>query len=1038
MVSADDSFSSTGTGSDDESLDQGRRCHVTLLFSDLCDYTSLSENADPEDVAGVLRATKALAARIIEKHGGTLNQFYGDGLLAVFGLPQASEHDTRRAAEAALELHEAVRTMSFEFELPPRFSSRLHTGIHSGLVFARTSDARDGRYEIVGDPINTAARLCAAAGPDEILASETTLQGVAPFFELEAIAALRLKGKFDPLPAFRLLRSTGLSTRFEARAARGLTPFVGRSAELARLLGAFESVLGGSCRLCHVRGDVGVGKTRLVDEFKRRLSPRVAVYCGACESYGHAPPLQPFLQILEQAFELVPGAPQELSRQRVAERCSALGPALMPHVRVLEQALGLAAPGKLDPDQIAQRNAAAVASVLSALATERPLCLILDDWHAVDDASYRVLSRLLDALSDEPRPVLVLSVGRGADASDPLTEMGERIELGPLDAADAASAIQALLPSALELGVAENIRERSGGNPLFLEELCRAYPFASRELEQPSSQKIPNALHGLIQARIERLPPELLRLARAAAVIGTEFEAWLLERAVVDAIEVVENDLGEPLQRLELNAVVYQTDRPGIYRYKHGVTRDVVYDSVRIGERRRLHARIAEAIEARWPGAELSAHCEALAHHYSGAGRPGRAAKYAEIAGDRAASSSSLDRARQHYRAALVELDKLSSSQSQRARWLEVSRKWAAACVFSPAPEQIEILERALRHTEEIGAAVGIAHSHYWLAWIHYALGDQERALQHTHQALAIAEHGAQGRLQGQLWANLGQIQLACAAPREALNALERALAIKSEQARSASGATVPVGFVYGLGCQGVVHAYQGDFGSAQRCLDQALSAVEGRRHAIEGSVLGLLAMLQLWRGQLSECVQVTERMRQIAERVGGPYVFAMSRSFGGYARWMLTRDDRALDELAGAVDWIEQREMHLFHSFGLALVAEAFFEDRRYEAAERYALRALERAEQLDRLGELAARRVLARCRARSNRLSEAEELLDDARTIAAARGSSRELALTELARAELLSEASDPEASASLQRARDELSSLGVRIHAPPTARY
>src|SRR4051794_41176826 len=124
MVSADDSFSSTGTGSDDESLDQGRRCHVTLLFSDLCDYTSLSENADPEDVAGVLRATKALAARIIEKHGGTLNQFYGDGLLAVFGLPQASEHDTRRAAEAALELHEAVRTMSFEFELPPRFSSR--------------------------------------------------------------------------------------------------------------------------------------------------------------------------------------------------------------------------------------------------------------------------------------------------------------------------------------------------------------------------------------------------------------------------------------------------------------------------------------------------------------------------------------------------------------------------------------------------------------------------------------------------------------------------------------------------------------------------------------------------------------------------------------------------------------------------------------------------------------------------------------------------------------------------------------------------
>jgi class 3 adenylate cyclase/tetratricopeptide (TPR) repeat protein len=1021
MVGAEDS---------PHSLEQGRRCHVTLLFADLCDYTSLSESADPEEVAAVLRATKAIASSVIEKHGGTLNQFYGDGLLAVFGLPQGSEDDTRRAAETALELHEALRAMVFEFELPHGFSTRLHTGIHSGLVFARTSDARDGRYEIFGDPINTTSRLCAAAGPDEILASEAALQGVAPFFELEAIAPLRLKGKYEPLPAFRLLRKTGLATRFEARAARGLTPFVGRGEELARLLGAFEGVLGGACRLCHVRGDVGVGKTRLADEFKRRLSPRVAVYSGGCESYGHAPPLQPFLQILEQAFELVPGGSRDEARQRLLERCSALGPTLAPHVRVLEQALGLAlAASKLDPEQIAQRNASAVAAVFSALARDQPLCLILDDWHAVDDASYRLLSRLIDTLCDDARPVLVVCIGRAIDASDPLTEIGERIELGPLEARDAAGAIEALLPGTPEIGVAENIRERSGGNPLFLEELCRAYPFAARE-QEPTSQRVPNALHGLIQTRVERLPPELLRLARAAAVIGTEFEAWLLERVVG------EDDLCEPLQRLELNAIVGQTDRPGVFRYRHGVTREVVYDSVRIGERRRLHGAIAEAIEAHWPGGELGAHCEALAHHYAGAGRPSRAAKFAEIAGDRAAGSSSLDRARQHYRAALLELDKLSSAQTQRARWLEVSRKWAAACVFSPAPEQIEILERALRHTEEIGSAVGIAHSHYWLAWIHYALGDQERALQHTRHALAIAEQDAQGRLSTQLWANLGQIQLACAAPREALSALERALARKSEQSRGASGTSVPVGFVYALGCQGVVHAYQGDFASAQRCLTEALATVAGRKHAIEGSLLGLLAMVQIWQGHFAECVQATERMRQTAERVGGPYVFAMSRSFGGYARWVLERDPVARGELESAVGWIEQREMHLFHSFGLALLAEAFLDDGQHEAAERHALRALERAEQLDRLGELAARRVLARCRARAGRVEEARELLEEAAAIATARGSARELALIELARVECVA-GNDPDA-ASARRARDELEALGVRLPPPlPAAR-
>ena len=627
MVNADDSS---------QSLEQGRRCHVTLLFSDLCDYTALGENADPEDVAAVLRATKALAVRIIEKHGGVLNQFYGDGLLAVFGLPRGSEDDTRRAAETALELHEALRNLSFDFELPPRFTTRLHSGIHSGLVFARTSDARDGRYEIVGDPINTASRLCSAAGPDEILASETALHGVAAFFELEAIEPLRLKGKFERLPAYRLLRKTGFNTRFEARAARGLTPFVGRKAELARLHSALDSVLAGGWRLCTVAGDVGVGKTRLVDELKKRAWPSAAVYSGGSESYGHAPPLQPFLQILEKALAFVPGCSRQEALERLEERCESLK--LAEHLPTLAQVLGLLpAAADLEPEQVGVRNAAAVTALLSTLARHQPLCLILDDWHAVDDASYRVLVRLLAALALEPLPVLVLVTTRSIDPGDPLAALGEAIELGPLDRSDTERAIDALLPNALELGVADSIRERSGGNPLFLEELCEAWPFAAREQETPSSQRVPSLLYELIQARVERLPPELLGICKAASVIGTEFESWLLASVVPDIAPNV--TLADELARLSVLAFIYQTDRPGVYRYKHGVTRDVVYDSVRIGERRRLHGVIADAIEGRWSGADLSAHCEALTHHYVGAGLPSRAMKYAEMAGDKAASS---------------------------------------------------------------------------------------------------------------------------------------------------------------------------------------------------------------------------------------------------------------------------------------------------------------------------------------------------------------------------------------------------------------
>jgi class 3 adenylate cyclase/tetratricopeptide (TPR) repeat protein len=987
MILADDSS---------QNIEQGRRCHVTLLFSDLCDYTTLSESADPEDVAAVLQATKDLAGRVIEKHGGTLNQFYGDGLLAVFGLPRAGEDDARRAAETALELHAGLRDLSFDFELPARFSTRLHSGIHAGLVFARSSDSRSGRYEIVGDPINTAARLCSAAGPDEILASEAALRGVAPFFELEGIAPLRLKGKFEPLPAFRLLRKTGLSTRFEARAARGLTPFVGREDELGRLLAAFEGVLGGAFRFCQVSGDVGVGKTRLVSELERKIVDRASVYAGNCENYGHAPPLQPFLQILEQAFELSPGCSRDEARATIRGRALGLAPGLERHLPALEQMLGVTGEAtEIDPGDIASSHATALTAVISTLSRDRPVCLLLDDWHAADDASYRVLARLLAAPGDVLRRVFVITTSRSIDRGDPLSALGDVLELGPLDSRDAERAIGALLPHAFDMGVAESIRQRSGGNPLFLEELCQAWPYApGRETEAPGSQPVPSALHGLIQTRIERLPPELLRVGRAAAVIGNEFESWLLERVVPDEA------VAEALARLTASGLVLSTDRAGVYRYKHGVTRDVVFDSVRIGERRRLHEAIADAILVRWP--DPSGHCEALAHHYAGAGRPNRAAKYAEMAGDKAAQSSSLDRARSHYRAALGEIEKLSGAEGQRARWLEVSRKWAAACVFSPAPEQIAVLERALYYTEEIGAAAGIAHSHYWLGWIHHALGDQERALEHTERALSIAALDAQSRLSTQLMANLGQIRLACAAPNEALSALAQAVQGKRRQHESTRGSSrrsVPVGLVYAMGCQGVAHAYLGDFESAHASLDVALGTVDGMQHAIEASLLGLLAMVQLWQGAYAECIVTTDRMRNIAERIGGPYVFAMSRTFGGYARFRCHADVKALDELRGAVDWIDEREMRLFHSFGLALVAEALFDDQRYEAAERYALRAIERAEQMDRLGEISARRVLARCRVRLGRGTEARELLDGARAIAIARGSRREQSLIDQA---------------------------------------
>ena len=879
-----------------------------------------------------------------------------------------------------------------------------------------------------------------------------TLRGVAPFFETRDIAPLRLKGKFEPLPAVRLVGRSGLSTRFEARAQRGLTPFVGRSVELARLSAAQEATLAGLPRLVHVIGDVGLGKTRLLAEYRKQcVGSRANVYVGCCENYGHVPPFQPFLQILGQVFDLHPDLGREECVRRIeacVSSCANVNPELPSYLPALCLLLSPASAPEASPaptsaeqpfDPTAPEHAVptAVIRLLLALARRHPLVLLLDDWQWADDASYRVLSQLLRALAETSRPVLVIAASRALERPDPITSLGEIIELGPLTTAESERAMVDLLPPAAGVGVTESIGRRAGGNPLFLEELCQAWPVAARDVDSPSSERIPTSIHGLIQTRVEHLPSELGRIARAAAVIGSEFEEWLLARITSG------DSPHENLERLAQSAIVYAGDRPGVYRFKHGVTRDVVYDSVRLGERRRLHGAIAEAIETKSGGAAAVEHCESLAYHYAGAGRSSRAAKYAELAGDKAASSSSLDRARQHYRAALSELERLPNSRQKRARWLGISRKWAAACVFSPAPEQIATLSRALEYTEALGDKSGVAHSHYWLGWIHYALGEQERAIVHTEHALSLTSPDADPKLVAQLLANLGQIHVVAGDAPLALRCLEQAIdikrgQIKREPGRTGADTSVPVGFVYALGCQALVHGYLGNFAEAHSRIDAALQAVAGTRHAIEASLLGLLGMIQLWQGAHRKCLETATRMRRAAERVRGPYVFAMSQTLAGYASWTLERDPKALEELRGAVDWLEQHQMRLLLSFGLSCVAEALASDGRIDAARAYASSALERANELDRLGEIAARRVLASCAMNADANRVAGEHLEEAATLALGRGSLRETALVRLELARARWRAGDSVASVALAaKALEEFRAMGMTWHAEQAER-
>lgn len=1012
--------------------DRGRRCHVVLLFSDLSGYTAMSEQCDPENVAELLELMKAQAVPIVERHGGFVNQFYGDGFLAVFGLASPQEDDVRHATEAAVELHAAIGNLALDFSLPLGMQPRLHSGIHAGLIFARKTSFLHGRYELIGDAVNTAARLCAAATADEILASQETLEGVKAFFQVRAVSPLQLKGKEEPVPVYQVLSRSAVQTRFEASTERGLTQFIGRLEELAHLEHALMQACLGRGRVVYVCGDAGMGKTRLLHQFQRTLvAPVASVLKGRCESAARIAPFEPFQQIVRQLFGLKAHASRAEALVELEAGLVELQIELQQHLQTLSQLLfledGSAPSGRLIASQPTIRLA--VTDVVLAVCRSRPLVLFLDDWHWADDASWQVLRDLANHVHNNP--LLIVIGSRFADPPSLADTQKDLVSLSPFTHSESDVAAQSWLSRTLDAPARRALLERAGGNPLFLEELCLSWsvesPFRGAA---PESSRIPSTLHGLVESRIQRLPPHHAEVARMAAVLGTEFEIEQLQQVsgFSDALSVLED-----LARYDL---IYATDTPGRFRYKHGITRDVAYNSVRLGERRRLHSLVAQTIEQGQPAESLSEHFETLAYHFAGADEHAQAADYAERAGDKAAMASALDRVRHQYRAALLELDRLKQTPELRRRWLTLVGKWAAACVYSPSEEQLVLLERAKTYAALEGDQAATAHTNYWIGWIHYALGEQETSIRAFEAALALAENSGDERLRGQLLANLGQSHAAASNYQEATRRLDDAARAKRGRAPSGSGA-VPVGFAYALGTKGLILGDVGDFPAAYRTFEQSLLPVRGRAHAIEGSLLGLLGMVQLWQGEWQACLETSEKARAIADIVGEPYVMAIGQAVHGYGRYMLTRDRAGLEELREAKVWLERRKIRLYLSFCAASLAELALMAGEVDLASENAAFAVERATHGDRLGECLAHRILSECAAQNGEHALALTELDIARNTAMQRGSRRDLALTQYLDAKLHVARGESElARPKFAQAEDELKALSMRWHASRVA--
>ncbi|MCQ9708826.1 class 3 adenylate cyclase [Streptomyces sp. CZ24] len=540
-------------------LPEDKRKPVTVLFCDMVGSTALSGALDPETLRTVTLRWFGLMSAEIEARGGTPEKFIGDAVMAVFGVPHVHEDDARRALAAALGIREALERFNAELEQSLGLRIGVRIGVNTGQVVAG-SDATARQALVSGETVNVAARLEQNAGPGEILIGPQTLSAAGPTVSVEEAGPLALKGKADRVPAYRLLAlgadDPELLRRFDVA-------FVGRRAELARLAEEAEAARRGA-RLLHLAGEAGTGKTRLVREWRSRVSGsgRPVHGAGRCRDYGDHGSLAP---LAEAVRTILAEAPRSADGHQD------------------DAALGVLAAGLLDdgtPNVPLEEMCAALAAVLARTArTCRPV-LLLDDWHWAPPLLVRAVELLHSRLGEAP--VLIVCVGRPGGAAPPATAIPLRLE--GLDREESAR-LAAELTGAPDAPVAARLLDRAEGNPLYLEQLL----LPADDTPALPGDELPPTLQALLGARIGALNPAERFVLDIACVVGREFDPVELARLAATAPGATAPPDGEEpptvvpvLQRLRRRRLVEPvgTGPRSPYRFAGGLVQEVAYASL--------------------------------------------------------------------------------------------------------------------------------------------------------------------------------------------------------------------------------------------------------------------------------------------------------------------------------------------------------------------------------------------------------------------------------------------------------------------------
>jgi len=836
----------------EQGASEAERRQLTVLFCGLVGATELAERLDPEDFRDLLASYHGVCRDCVGRHGGHVSQLLGDGVMAYFGYPAAQEDDAARAIRAALGILEGAKLVNDGIGKRLGTEIRVRTGIHTGTAVVGEVGPRGAHDRLaVGETVNLAARIQSNADDDTAVISQSTAKLVRGYFELQSLGQQRLKGFSSSVELFRVLGPTGARTKLDAATRRGLTPHVGRESESSGLAEVWKEVRDGADRVVIVRGEAGIGKSRIVHRFRHTVlnAPALVVDCY-CSPLAQATAFAPLVESLDRRIiERVQGSATPEAK------VEALRTMLGEHSRFEADALPLMAallslPGVDDapisdwsPVRRRLRTLETLRQWVASLAERLPLALLVEDVHWADPSTLD----FLDLLARE-RPgerTLVCVTARPEFVARWSGPHVRTIEMARLNGDEIAAMVSHVTGGrALPPLLVRRIADRSEGVPLFVEEVTKAVlesgalRIAGDRYELAGvfdEQLIPTTVHASLLARFDRLG-ESKSVAHLGAAIGREFSFPLIQAVA----GIPDDKLQEHLNRICRTELAFAHGEPpvSVYVFKHALIQDAVYGTLLKSERSRVHERIFVALCDKFPEL-IAARPETAAYHAENAGRRDVAVSLFKDAGLRALGRTAVAEAAKHLEHAIEIVDAL---EEPGRTIVEMDLQAAIgpaymATVGWSSPE----VERSTARLRDLALARSDGSKLFQATWglwsIHFLRGQMDAALDAASQVLGMA---------------------------------------------SATGD--PKLIAEGRDIVGYTKMYRGEYVEAIRHAEAALALLDFERDKELAAIFQIAPSVGMWSygslahwmlGHREESAEWLQNARQLAERLGHPPTLA-------------------------------------------------------------------------------------------------------------------------------------------------------------------